>query len=237
MAMRQSIEIPRAALRRLFFQRCFFLFVVLLGLIGVSPFIEGTRGTYLLAGFNAFVVLAAAAALGRTALSFLLVFVLIGGALGLRFAALEHGREALFNWALMLHALVYVAVLFLLLRYVFGPEVMDGDRLWGAASAYLMIGILWCFIYALVELEHQQTFLVRGARGNLELIELLYFSFSTLTTIGFGDIVPLSRGAQAAAIFEGIVGTLFLAILIAKLVGVYPPHAPAANGERDETVR
>ena len=228
MAVRQSIEIPRAALRRVFFQRCFYLFVVLLALIGVSPFMEGTRGTYLLAGFNAFVVLASAAALGRTALSFLLVFVLVAGALGMRFVSMEHGREELFNWALLLHALVYISVLFLLLRYVFGPEVMDGDRLWGAASAYLMIGILWCFIYSLVELERGQTFLVRGEPANLQLIELLYFSFSTLTTIGFGDIAPLSPGAQMAAIFEGIVGTLFLAILIAKLVGVYPPpqHAP-----------
>jgi len=237
MAVRQSIEIPRAALRRVFFQRCFYLFVVLLSLIGVSPFIEGARGTYLLAGFNAFVVLAAAAALGRSALSFLLVFVLIAGALGLRFASLEDGRAPLFNWALLLHALVYISVLFLLLRYVFGPEVMDGDRLWGAASAYLMIGILWCFVYALVELEQSQTFLVRGTPSNLELIELLYFSFSTLTTVGFGDIVPLSRGAQMAAIFEGIVGTLFLAILIAKLVGVYPPTVQIPPEHPDETRR
>ncbi len=237
MAVRRSIDIPRAALRRVFFQRCFFLFVVLLVLIGASPFMEGTRGTYLLAGFNAFVVLAAAAALGRTALSFLLVFCLIGGAVGLRFASLEDGRAALFNWALLLHALVYVCVIVLLLRYVFGPEVMDGDRLWGAAAAYLMIGILWCFLYALVELERTQTFLVRGDPANLQLTELLYFSFSTLTTIGFGDIVPLSPGAQVAAIFEGIVGTLFLAILIAKLVGVYPPATHAPAGGHDETQR
>jgi hypothetical protein len=223
MPVRQSIEIPRAALRRVFFQRCFYLFIVLLALIGTSPFIEGMRGNYLLAGFNAFVVLAAAAALGRTALSFLLVFCLIGAAIGLRFASLEPGRAPLFNWALLLHALVYVSVLILLLRYVFGPEVIDADRLWGAAAAYLMVGILWCFVYALVELESEQTFLVRGEPAKLELTELLYFSFSTLTTIGFGDVVPITRSAQVAAIFEGIVGTLFLAILIAKLVGVYPP--------------
>jgi hypothetical protein len=223
MAVRKSIEFPRAALRRVFLQRCCYLFMVLLLLIGVSPFMEGTRGTYLLAGFNAFVVLAAAAALGRTALSFLLVFCLIAGAVGLRFASMEEGRASLFNWALLLHALVYISVIVLLLRYVFGPEVLDADRMWGAAAAYLMIGILWCFLFALVELEREQTFLVRGTASNLELTELLYFSFSTLTTIGFGDIVPLSRGAQMVAVFEGIVGTLFLAILIAKLVGVYPP--------------
>jgi len=223
MAVRQSIEIPRAALRRLFFQRCFYLFIVLLALIGASPFIEGQRGVYLLNGLNAFVVLAAAAALGRTALSFLLVLLLIGGAVGLRYISLEQDNAAFYNWSLLMHALVYFTVIVLLLRYVFGPEVIDADRLWGAAAAYLMIGILWCFIYALVELEPSQTFLVRGAASKLQVTELLYFSFSTLTTIGFGDIVPVTRAAQVAAIFEGIVGTLFLAILIAKLVGVYPP--------------
>jgi len=235
MAVRKSIEFPRAALRRLFLQRCCYLFMVLLALIGVSPFMEGARGAYLLAGLNAFVVLAAAAALGRTALSFLLVFCLIAGAIGLRFAALDRGEAGLFNWAMLLHALVYITVIVLLLRYVFGPEVIDADRLWGAAAAYLMIGILWCFVYALVELERVQTFMVRGEPGNLQLTELLYFSFSTLTTIGFGDIVPLSRGAQMAAILQGIVGTLFLAILIAKLVGVYPPPAPQPTGEKNET--
>ncbi len=225
MAVRKSIEIPRAALRKVFFQRCFYLFVVLLLLIGVSPFMEGARGTYLLAGFNAFVVLASAAALGRTALSFLLVFCLVAAAVGLRFASMEDGKAALFNWALLLHALVYISVLFLLLRYVFGPEVLDADRMWGAAAAYLMVGIFWCFVYALIELEEAQTFLVRGNPAKLQLTELIYVSFSTLTTIGFGDIVPISRPAQIAAVFEGIVGTLFLAILIAKLVGVYPPPA------------
>lgn len=233
MAVRKSIEIPRAALRRLFFQRCFYMFFLLLILIGLSPFIEGERGTYILAGINAFIVLSAAAAVGRTAMSFLVVLCLIGGALGLRFASMEEGHAELFNWALLLHALVYFSVIVLLLRYVFGPEVIDADRLWGAAAAYLMIGILWCFVYALVELEKAQTFLVRGAPDKLELTELLYFSFSTLTTIGFGDIVPVTKGAQVAAILEGIVGTLFLAILIAKLVGIYPP--PEAHKKEAHT--
>lgn len=229
MAVRRSIEYSRSALRRVFFQRCFYLFIALLLLISVSPFIEGARGSYLLAGLNAFMVLSAAAALGRTVLSFLLVFCLIGAAVGLRFASMEEGRAALFNWALLLHALVYLTIIVLLMRYVFGPEVMDADRLWGAAAAYLMIGILWCFLYGLAELHTGPGFLLRGAAAHLELTDLLYFSFSTLTTIGFGDIVPVTRPGQVAAILEGIAGTLFLAILIAKLVGVYPPadRAPA----------
>jgi len=223
MAVRQSYEIPRAALRRLFLQRCCYLFLLLLALITVSPFMEGVRGSYMLAGFNAFIVLSAAAAVGRTALSFLAVLCLLAAAVGLRFMSQEEGQATLYNWALLLHVFVYVSVIALLLRYVFGPEVMDADRLWGAAAAYLMVGILWCFIYGLTMIAGGAAFLVRGDPRRLELIDLLYFSFSTLTTIGFGDIVPATRVGQVAAILEGIVGTLFLAILIAKLVGVYPP--------------
>jgi hypothetical protein len=227
MAVRKSIEMPRDALRRVFVQRCCYLFMLLLTLISISPFIEGPRGSYLLAGLNAFIVLSAAAAVGRSMLSFLVVFCVIAGAVGLRFAADDSGQAALFNWALVLHVLVYMTVIALLMRYVFGPEVMDSDRLWGAAAAYLMIGILWCFLYALVELQEANTFLVRGEPARLALTDLLYFSFSTLTTVGFGDIVPVTRLGHVAAVLEGIIGTLFLAILIAKLVGVYPPPQPA----------
>jgi len=168
--------------------------------------------------------LSAAAAVGRTALSFLAVFCLVGGAMSLRLASDQPGQSELFNWALLLHAIAYVSVIALLLRYVFGPEVLDSDRLWGAAAVYLLIGILWCFIYGLTVLRDADAFLVRGEAHGLDLTALLYFSFSTLTTIGFGDIVPNTRPGQVAAIIEGIIGTLFLAILIAKLVGVYPPR-------------
>ena len=237
MAVRKSIEMPRDALRRLFLQRCCYLFMLLLTLIAISPFIEGPRGSYLLAGLNAFIVLSAAAAVGRTMLSFLVVFCVIAGAVGLRIASDDSGQAALFNWALVLHVLVYLTVIALLMRYVFGPEVMDSDRLWGAAAAYLMIGILWCFLYALVELREVDTFLVRGTPARLALTDLLYFSFSTLTTVGFGDIVPVTRLGHVVAILEGIVGTLFLAILIAKLVGVYPPpiaeKAPDSPAQKD----
>jgi len=233
MPVRYSLEFSRSALRRLFLQRCFYLFILLLGLITISPIMEGARGGYLLAGFNAFIVLAAAASVGRTALSFLLVFVLIGAAVTLRFASQEAGQAALFNYALLLHIIVYLSVIGLLLRYVFGPEIMDADRLWGAAAMYLMIGVLWCFIYAITAIPEAAAFLVRGEPAKLTLTDLLYFSFSTLTTIGFGDIVPVTRAGQVAAILEGIIGTLFLAILIAKLVGVYPPptrgHTEGAN--------
>ena len=143
-------------------------------------------------------------------------------ALAFRWLALEQNLPAFVDLALRFDAAVYATTIALLLRYVFDKEVLTTDRLWGAASAYLMIGVLWSFLYAIVERASPQSFALHGAPGSMQLIELLYFSFSTLTTTGFGDIVALSRPARTAAMLEGIVGQLFLAILIARLVGVYP---------------
>ena len=199
MAVRKSVQYSRAVLRQLFFQRCCYLFFVLLTLVAASPFIEGKHGVWMLSGINAFIILSAAAAVGRTALSFFVVFCLIAGAVGLRFASLDQGQAALFNWSLILYVAVYVTVIALLLRYVFGPEVMDTDRLWGAAAMYLMIGILWCYLFAIFDLGDKGSFTVRGTVAQLNLTDVLYFSFSTLTTIGFGDIVPITRLGKVAS--------------------------------------
>jgi hypothetical protein len=221
--MRQSISITRDTLRRLFFQRCFYLFVTLLALIALAPFIEPEQGGILVRNvINAFVILSAVAAVGRSLLSFLIVLALAVPALALRWLSLESQHAALFDVALRFDAAVYAATIGLLMRYVFDREVLTTDRLWGAAAAYLMIGVLWSFLYAIVDRAEGASFAIRGAVAPMELMDLLYFSFSTLTTTGFGDIVPLSRLARSCAIVQSIIGQLFLAILIARLVGVYP---------------
>lgn len=221
--MRQPLSATRAALRPLFFQRCFYLFVTLLAFIALAPFIDAEHGGIIVRNLiNAFVILAAVAAVGRSLLSFLVVLALAAPALAFRWMSLEPGNPALFDLALRLDAAVYVATIALLLRYVFDREVLTADRLWGAAAAYLMIGVLWSFLYAIVDRVSPGSFALRGSVAPMELMDLLYFSFSTVTTTGFGDIVPLTRLARAAAIIESIIGQLFLAILIARLVGVYP---------------
>jgi hypothetical protein len=114
-------------------------------------------------------------------------------------------------------ALVFVR-LFRVIRIGFGePEF----RALFAAAMFVLLGGMVFYMY----------------EEDWSAIDALYFCVTTLTTIGFGDIVPISRGAQTAAIFEGIVGTLFLAILIAKLVGIYPPAVHAPPGAPDETRR
>ena len=119
----------------------------------------------------------------------------------------------------------YLLTLGYLLGYVFREDVITTDKLYGAAAAYLMLAILWTYTFALAQGGLPGAFLAGGSADRaLDFVELLYFSITVLTSTGFGDIAPLSPLARAFVTLEEIVGVLFVAILIARLAGIYPPR-------------
>ena len=112
------------------------------------------------------------------------------------------------------------------------------DIIVGAVCVYLLIGLLWTFIYSLLELSHPGSFasticankITASSSPDFILSRLNYFSFVTLATVGYGDIIPASHQAQMLSVFEAITGQLYLAILIARFVGLNIMH----NFKRDE---
>jgi hypothetical protein len=100
---------------------------------------------------------------------------------------------------------------------------MTTDKLFGAAAAYLMIGSFWGTLYALTNLFYPGSFVGLGDARSSEMSDYLYFSYTVLTSTGFGDIVPKTHQARAVCNVEQLTGVLFLAILIARLAGIYPP--------------
>jgi hypothetical protein len=103
------------------------------------------------------------------------------------------------------------------------------DIIFGAVCVYLLIGLMWTFLYSILELNHPGSFIINispdkiTASSSPEFIvsRLNYFSFVTLATIGYGDIIPVSHPAQMLSVFEAIIGQLYLTILIARFVGLY----------------
>ena len=93
------------------------------------------------------------------------------------------------------------------------------DTLKGGISIYLMIGILWYMFYELILLIDVDAFSIQIE--NLETYKLVYFSYTTLTTLGYGDISPLNKLAMALANLEAIIGQMYPAIFIARLVTLY----------------
>ena len=109
----------------------------------------------------------------------------------------------------------------LMIKDLFTAKKVDATILLLAVNCYLLIGILWVFFYLLVEHANPGSF---ALAGNLEMPvwkHLYYFSFVTLTTLGYGDIQPISAIARSLAMVEAVSGVLFTGILVARLVGIY----------------
>jgi hypothetical protein len=118
-----------------------------------------------------------------------------------------------------------VVVLFILLALILGQVFRQGpatrDRIFGAVAAYLLLGLTWAEVYRLVDLLLPHSFQgLSWAPGAHNLSSFVYFSLSTLTTAGYGDIVPLTLPARSLANMESLVGQLFPAIFIARLVSL-----------------
>jgi hypothetical protein len=220
-----AIHATRDVLSRIFYQRCFWLFILLVVLIVAVSFVPATdHGRLLVNAINMFVLIAAVATLGRTTLSFVIALLLALPAVWFQYAGLwnDSDNDLAISW--IFSGTLYLVTTVYLLRYVFRPEVMTQDKLFGAAAAYLMIGVLWAYLYAIVGFIYPQSYRVLGHPGSLVFADALYMSIAVLTSNGFSDVTPLTREARGVCMVEQLSGALFVAILIARLAGVYPPR-------------
>ncbi|HEY2862017.1 MAG TPA: potassium channel family protein [Casimicrobiaceae bacterium] len=220
-----GIGATRDALSRIFYQRCFWLFVVLVILIAVVSFVPATdQGRLVLNAVNMFLLIATVAAVGRTTLSFAIALLLAVPAVWFQYIGLWRDSDGDLAVSWMFSAALYFITTAYLLRYVFQPRIMTQDKLFGAAAAYLMIGVLWAYLYAIIGFFYPQSYMIVGQPGRLVYADALYLSITVLTSTGFGDVTPLTRQARGVCMIEQITGALFVAILIARLAGVYPPR-------------
>lgn len=103
---------------------------------------------------------------------------------------------------------------------VFGSRRSVGDRLFGAIALYLLLGVIWASAYALVSVTVPDAFAGRlPARATM--FDWGYFSLVTLTTVGYGDITPVAHVARSLAALEALIGQLYPAIIIARLVSAH----------------
>ncbi len=132
---------------------------------------------------------------------------------------------------LLIHSCIITAfmvfTLILLVRQIFGGRRMTLQKIGGGIAVYIIIGQIWTELYVTIfQLSPQSFRLTDGVILPEEALRhLSYFSFVTLTTIGYGDILAVGSTARALVILEGLVGQLFPAIFIAKLVSLQIAHS------------
>lgn len=100
-------------------------------------------------------------------------------------------------------------------------EAVDLDVLCGAVSVYLLLGVTWAVCYRVIETLAPGSFALIEPVIAADWSQLLYFSLTSLTTLGYGDITPLSPVARIWSTLEAVTGVLYIAILIARLVSLY----------------
>ena len=124
-----------------------------------------------------------------------------------------------------------------LLRFIVYAPRVDSEVLCAAVAGYLLSGFAWSLAYVLVDRLDPNSFaftLSPRSSGSINGFTGLYFSFITLSTVGYGDIVPVSSVARMLAMVEAMFGMFYVALLIARLVSLYSSENPleAVNGEK-----
>lgn len=149
-----------------------------------------------------------------------ITFVVAGVILNLVSTASE-SQMVQYGGLLSITGFLLVAIVFTLRQVLFGTAV-DLNRLVGAICVYLLIGVIWALFYTLLDLLSPGSFSGIAAQSHAGWkSDWLYFSFVTLTTLGYGDISPLSPVARIVVSLQAVVGQFYIAVLVAGLVSAY----------------
>lgn len=215
--------VRRGGFVRLFRRPSFDLLFSLVVLILLQPFAETVRGGVPLIAALHVVVLVMAVRLVTSVPERTGIWLLATPTLLLLLASYYFDRPAvvLANFAMLV--VFYAFVISRLFAYVFRDEFATVDDLFAATCIYVLMAMLFACVYASLELLAPGSFAVPaayGTNGAASYWDLLYFSFTVLTSTGFGDIHPLARQARAVAVIQQVVGVMYVAILIARLTGM-----------------
>jgi hypothetical protein len=204
--------------------RCSVLVAVLCFFILLNPLLSGSMiGATMLATSLFVILLLAVWALrvrrpymwGLAALAFLTVDALVADRMG---------EIWIRPVALAATAAFVSTVTIALLRYVLDRRPITTDKVFGAVAAYILIALSFASIFGLLQIFEPHAFNAshgNGPDGRLNWSDLMYFSFTVLTSTGFGEITPASPLARALVILEQVLGVMYVAFLIARLANMY----------------
>jgi hypothetical protein len=212
------------------------LLLALVAQVLTYPFLDDYHGgRAAIAAFDLVILLLALRASRAGGHETWLGYVLVVPAMALHGAAmLWEDASVVYSASLIAQALFHAFVVICLLRYMLRDEIMTRDELFAAAGLYVLMAFVFAYLYALVEHWQPRAFVINPANnpdGVIRWWDLLYFSFTCLTSVGFGEITPANDHARSVVMIQQMIGVLYFAIVISRLVTLQARRAAA--GERD----
>lgn len=151
----------------------------------------------------------------------LVCFVLLAGSLAAVALALTVSTGAGAGVVSLWAALMLVFAVVVIVRRVLSHQVITLQSIFGAVSAYIIIGLMFAALYGAGNRFGGGGFFAHAGPANIKTFQ--YFSFTTLTTLGYGDFTAAGSGGRAVAVMEALMGQVFLATLVARLVAAFRP--------------
>jgi hypothetical protein len=202
------------------------LLLALVLLFAVTPFIENlANGDMVESALFSLVMIAALLVAGRDSRILLVAALLFVPAIAGKWLNHFFPTHVPIHYFLVFGVAFIGFVVALLLRFILRTKRVDAEVLCAGIVVYLMLGLLWSLAYMLLDQLAPGSFAFALADSRMDGFNAFYFSFGTLSTVGFGDITPISRVARTLAVMEAVTGTFYLAILISRLVAMYSPTA------------
>ena len=185
------------------------------------PFLDATTGGRAVIGVVQMIVVFAAVAAVRLTPALTWVAVLLGLP-AMVFAVLE-AVEPHTDWIVLtsaaVHAPFYFYVSYAMIRYLFHDDRVTRDELFATGAAFTVVAWAFAYVYAAAQVIWPQSFV--GADGHeQEWFNLLFLSFTNLTSVGLSDVLPVRAHARSLVMVEQVAGVLYVALVIARMVGL-----------------
>ena len=139
----------------------------------------------------------------------------------INFPVFENSRTVFIRKEILFAVLLFSYTTFNIFVHLLKSREITSEILFASVCVYLLIGLTWASFYLFIDFLYPNSFVDMTRDTPIDAARILFFSYITLTTVGYGTLTPSSDPARSLALLEAIIGQLYLAIMVARLVGLH----------------